>query len=112
MDWQGDMFTVHSIACLSRDWSTVSRLLFYTITPALLVLVLAAPILVASLLYAARRKADSDEFKRLTASFFTAVRALIRTKKIFESVPPEMRTSEIRLECRLLLLLPPPPESQ
>jgi hypothetical protein len=68
------MFTVHSVACLSREWSATSRLLFYTLTPVLLVLVLAVPILFASALYAARRKADSDEFKRLTARFFNAVR--------------------------------------
>jgi hypothetical protein len=75
---QGDMFTVHSVACLSREWSATSRLLFYTLTPVLLVLVLAVPILFASALYAARRKADSDEFKRLTARFFNAVRWMRR----------------------------------
>lgn len=71
--FQADIFTISSISCLSRDWDRVGKLLFYTITPPLMVLVLGIPVIVANILYVSHYKTKTAEFKNLKAKFYNAV---------------------------------------
>ena len=71
-----DIFTVQSIACLLQDWDRVSRQLFYTVTPALVVFLLALPVLVARLVFAGHGMLKSKEFHSLESKFYNWVRSL------------------------------------
>ena len=71
---QADIFTIQTISCLSRDWDRIGKLLFYTVTPPLLVVVLGLPIRLASIIYVSHHKIKSPEFKLLKAKFCNAVR--------------------------------------
>ena len=69
-----DIFTMQAIACLLQDWDRVSKQLFYTITPALVVVLLALPVLVARVVFAELRMLKSTEFRILEAKFYNWVR--------------------------------------
>jgi hypothetical protein len=71
---QADIFTISTISCLSRDWNRIGKLLFYTVTPPLLIVVLGLPVRLASIVYVSHHKIKSAEFKHLKAKFYNAVR--------------------------------------
>ena len=64
----GDVFTVPSFACLSRDWSRLDRLLFYTAVPLAIAAAFGLPYAVACVWLRDRRG-----FAVLKARFFNAV---------------------------------------
>ena len=68
---KADIFVVPSIACLSREWDRLAKLLFYTITPPVLILLLALPVLVARAVYAGQPKLRSSQFRSLEAGFYS-----------------------------------------
>jgi hypothetical protein len=70
---KADIFVIPSIACLSRDWDRLGRLLVYTVVPPVLILLLAAPVLVARVAYAGHPKLNSQRFRDLEAGFYNAL---------------------------------------
>ena len=67
---KADIFTIPSIACLSREWDKLGRLLVYTVTPPILVFLLALPVLLARVVYHGRPKIKSHQFRALEAGFY------------------------------------------
>ena len=65
---KGDVFTIPTFACLSRDWSRSDRLLFYTVTPPAITVLLGLPFAAARLI---RREATA-EYTALKAKFINA----------------------------------------
>ena len=72
---KGDIFTIPSFACLSRDWSRGDRLLFYTVTPPAITLLWALPLAVGRVALFSAEQLKSVAFKALKAKFFNAVSA-------------------------------------
>ena len=68
---KGDVFTIPTFACLSRDWSRSDRLLFYTVIPPAVALALSLPAQAAH--FALRDRAHTPQYKDLTAKLYNAV---------------------------------------
>ena len=62
---KGDIFTIPTFACLSRDWSRSDRLLFYTVLPPAVAMVLSLPALVV--------RSTHPRYQTLTAKLYNAV---------------------------------------
>ena len=74
---KADIFTIPSIACLSQEWDRVARLLFYTVTPPVLILLLASPTVLARVV--CRGSLSTEPFRRLEASFYNAFMVFLFT---------------------------------
>ena len=72
-----DIFPVPSIACLTSEWDKVAKLLFYTVTPPVLILLLALPVLLARAMYCGLARLRSQQFRSLEAGFYNAFLAFL-----------------------------------
>jgi uncharacterized membrane protein YfbV (UPF0208 family) len=68
-----NIFAIKPISCLAMGWTSRDKLLFYTLAPALVMLLLAIPVFFARVFFAGHRKLESKEFIRLESNFYNWV---------------------------------------